>query len=75
MIMHIPPCCSGQIIEVSYGCDCNGNVFKRVLDRSDGTVDWYTSSNDYEYSEHDCWEPWNAIPTGYHWQSCLEPKY
>lgn len=72
---HVPPRNQGQIVEVAYGADSAGLVFRRTLDRSDGSTRYAVadSADCGCDSECSCFEPWNGEPSGFDWVSIEEP--
>jgi hypothetical protein len=48
LVFLAPPECQGQMIDVSYAGDANGNVVKRVHDRSDRTTEYFIAALDWE---------------------------
>lgn len=76
MIWLVPPECAGQIVEVAYGDSCDGTLWRRVTDRSDGTVSYgCADATDCGcQDECDCWSPQNSEPTAYEWVASVEPR-
>lgn len=72
---HVPPQNQGQIVEVAYGSDCAGLVFRRTVDRSDGSTSYAVadSADCGCDSGCSCFEPWNSEPLGFDWVSIEEP--
>jgi hypothetical protein len=65
---HVPPEQQGQIVEVAYGIDQEGDPWRRRTDRSCPTSDGVT----YEQGAWGAmgewtWEPWNGTPQGVEW--------
>lgn len=73
----VPGSCQGQMVEVAYGDDRAGTVFRRVTDRSDRSVAYsYADAADCGCeAECNCWEPWNREPSGYDWIHVHEWRY
>ena len=47
--MYVRSVDQGQIVEVSYGYSCeDSRAWKRVLDRSDRSVEWYVGEIDWD---------------------------
>jgi hypothetical protein len=46
--MYVRPEDQGQMVEVSYGYSSDGRAWKRVLDRSDRSEDWYVGDLDWD---------------------------
>ncbi len=68
---HVPPACQGQMVEVAYGGDRAGTLYRRTKNRGDLSVRYEradASSCGCE-EECDCWQPWNNEPLGYDWES------
>lgn len=61
----VPPRCQGQIVEVAYGTDEDGEPWQRVHDRSCGEI---TYTRGY-WTDDSKWEPWNAEPTAIDWEA------
>lgn len=76
MKMHIPPECQGQMVELSYGGDGSGLLFRRAVDRSDREERWFRAAADEcgHEGECGCFEPWNKEPTAYAWTPCSAPR-
>lgn len=76
MIWHIPPELAGQIIEVSYAAD-NGIAYKKILDKSDLSIELYSAdlSDCGCENECDCFQPWNNVPLGFNWSPCKIDKF
>ena len=76
MKMITPPECQGQIVEVSYGGDYSGVLYRRVVDRSDGSESWAcTDADDCGCDgECDCFDPANREPEGFAWVPCEAPR-
>ena len=76
MKWYIPPECRGQIVEVAYGDRFDGKGYRRITDRSDGTVKYaVTDLNDCSHTgECDCWETWNSKPLKFKWEKCQKPQ-
>ena len=57
---HVPPVNQGQIVETAFGCDDEGALWARTLDRSVGetTFRYLGRAED----NVDGWEPWNEVP-------------
>lgn len=73
MMMHIPPELAGQTIEVSYGYDHAGYIYRRTLDRFDRSVAWQRAP--LEDISEELSDPWNTIPGVPEdlWEDCEEP--
>lgn len=74
--MHIPPENQGQIVEVSYGW-IEGRLYKRSLDKSDRTEDWWVARDsealrDYQESSSELWN--EPPPEKITWKNCEDPK-
>lgn len=75
MIWHVPPACAGQIVEVAYGDPCDGSLWRRTRDRSDGSVRYESADADSCGCDGECgcWSPQTAEPTGYDWSPADPP--
>jgi hypothetical protein len=58
-----PPECQGQMVIVEYTDTYDGQLWRRVTDRSDGEPLYSVAA-----AECRCWEPWNREPTACDWQ-------
>lgn len=65
----VPPECQGKIIEVAYGDDRTGTLYRRCYDQSDRTTSYATAdaADCGCADECDCYSPQNREPTGYEW--------
>lgn len=72
----VPPSCQGQIVDVAYGWDGYGTVYRWVHDRSDGSNTYYSADAadcgcDAECS---CFDPANREPSSvFAWQRMVRP--
>ena len=74
MTMYTPPENRGQIVDISYGW-CDGNLYRRVRDRSDSSTQWYRATDETEinaYVESGS-ESWNEEPSVKAWTACDHP--
>jgi hypothetical protein len=79
MKMHTPPAMQGQMVEISFGGDGSGTLYRRTIDRSDRSVAWACCAAEDLCDcaeECDCFDPANAEPPepAGGWQTCAEPS-
>jgi len=72
MKMYVRPVDQGQIIEVSYGYDSDGNAYRRTNDRSDGSVTWERGELDWDREPEGTDQ--NHVPCVVAWEPCEPPK-
>lgn len=75
MILHTPPENQGQIVEISYGWH-EGDLYKRVYDRSDRSTQWYRASSQRQINRYIASgsEPWDEEPSISAWKACDDPE-
>lgn len=59
----VPPACAGQIVEVAYGSDYDGLLYRRITDRSDGSIGYAVADAD----DVATWDPANEEPSDIEW--------
>jgi hypothetical protein len=71
-----PPACQGQIVVVEYASGLDGMLYRRITDRSDGSVEYACAEAGDCGCEDECscFEPWNFEPTAFEWESCENPE-
>lgn len=58
---HTPPMNQGQIVEVSYGQDDEGECWERTRDHASG-LSRYRYLGHATDSRNTRWDPWNSVP-------------
>ena len=72
MNMITPPKNQGQIVETSYGWH-DGCLYRRIVDRSDGSVIWEMADEDESDHLPEGWCAVNGSPTVDSWTPCNAP--
>ena len=70
--LHTPPEHQGQIVETSYGWH-DGCLYRRIVDRSDGSVTWEVADEDASDQLPPHWQAINGPPRIDAWTRCDAP--
>lgn len=68
---HVAPADQGQIVEYAYASDRESHYWRRVTDRSDGSVEYARLAFEDEDSwedEADGFQPWNGLVPQGQWE-------
>lgn len=70
--MNVPPVNQGQIVEISYGWDEDGRLYRRTYDQSDCSESWDVARSTGHIP--DDWHPVNEPPPRRtKWKPCPSP--
>ncbi len=77
MKMGTPRSCQGQMVDVSFGWDSCGRLYRRVHDQSDRTTEWYVADKDEASNVPESYDPngHDYPPPGVEtWTKCAAPR-